>query len=51
MLVAGGAQARYELVLAGRMPPSPWIGSTRKPAVCSSIAAERGVEIVELDAP
>ena len=25
--------------LAGRMPPSPWIGSTRKPAVFSSIAA------------
>ena len=24
---------------AGRMPPSPWIGSTRKPAVFSSIAA------------
>jgi hypothetical protein len=36
-------------LLAGRMPPSPWIGSTRKPAVFSSIAASRRLEIVELD--
>ena len=25
--------------LAGRIPPSPWTGSTRKPAVLSSTAA------------
>ena len=39
VLVAGLAQALMNSWLAGRMPPSPWTGSTRKPAVFSSIAA------------
>ena len=35
--------------LAGRMPPSPWTGSSRKPAVLLVDRRQRRVEIVELD--
>ena len=48
MLVAGGAKARQELVRAGRMPPSPWIGSTQEAGGILVDRRQRRVEIVEL---
>jgi len=36
--VAGGAEISQEKLGATRTPPSPWIGSTRIPAVCAPMA-------------